>query len=248
MITFPCPQCAIHITAEPEHAGCEANCPKCDQALVVPKTSDKVETVAKRPDSPPLLPNLLFTAKNKAIHLSHKLHPLHKWITFHSAQIIQQTSKYGKIKIKRAINQNKYLLALYLLAIAVILIYSPIGKNSSENISSEEAIEGNEQESTISEVFLEEYKEAGPTGYGSSKITIKLYDFRSSGIVMIKSEIIYYLGYGNPDSTKFAETASYRVQGNHLRISHRNGDTTIFQMEPNGDLISNATGSRMQRQ
>lgn len=248
MITFPCPHCAIHITAEPEHAGCKAKCPKCDQALVVPQTPDKRETVAKKPDGSPLLGNLLSMSKNKAIHLAQKLHPLHKWITFQYARIFQWTRKYGLIKIKRTIRHNKYMLALYLLALAIISIFSSTGKDSSKNDSSKEALEGNEQESTISEVFLEEYKETGPTGYGSSKVTIKLYDFRSSGIVFINSEITFYLGYGNPNSHKLTETASYRVHGDHLIISHRNGDATTFQMEPNGDLISNATGSRMQRQ
>lgn len=36
MIEFPCPHCDVKISADPEHAGKSANCPTCDQELVVP--------------------------------------------------------------------------------------------------------------------------------------------------------------------------------------------------------------------
>lgn len=37
MIEFPCPHCGVNISAESEYAGASANCPTCEQYLVVPE-------------------------------------------------------------------------------------------------------------------------------------------------------------------------------------------------------------------
>ncbi|MEO5912696.1 MAG: PrsW family glutamic-type intramembrane protease [Luteolibacter sp.] len=36
VINFACPHCAINISTEPEYAGAEADCPSCNQPLVIP--------------------------------------------------------------------------------------------------------------------------------------------------------------------------------------------------------------------